>query len=112
VMQVYSNLVGNALVHCRNTPDLVIELGAKDHVYWVKDNGPGIPPEFQEKIFDPFTQAGSARGFGANGTGVQGFGMGMNIVFRIIQKHSGEIWIDSHPGKGTAIFFTFKPEVG
>jgi signal transduction histidine kinase len=100
ISQVYSNLIGNALKHCRDKKDLVIELGAGRHVYWVKDNGPGIPSDFQDIVFEPFTQGHTA--------GKESFGMGMNIVYRIIQKHAGEIWIESKEKAGTTVFFTFK----
>lgn len=100
IQQIYSNLIGNALKHCRNTKDLVIELGADGHIYWVKDNGPGMRPDFLDVVFEPFTQ-------GKKGP-KENFGMGMNIVYRIIQKHSGEVWIESKENEGTTIFFTFK----
>ncbi|MBN1524550.1 MAG: HAMP domain-containing histidine kinase [Spirochaetales bacterium] len=102
--QIFANLINNALYHCTGTPNLVIELGGKKHVYWVKDNGPGIPADFQESVFEPFSQAKKTSG--------KNFGMGLNIVYRIIQKHGGEIWIESPDGAGTAIFFTFKGDAG
>jgi signal transduction histidine kinase len=101
--QVYANLIGNALKHCRHTQDLVIELGADKHIYWVRDNGPGIPKDFQDLVFEPFT-------YGPKQT-KESFGMGMNIVYRIIQKHAGEIWLEKE-GRGTTVFFAFKGEPG
>lgn len=100
IQQVYSNLIGNSLKHCHACRDLVIELGADGHVYWVRDNGPGMPPDFLDVVFEPFTQ-------GKKGS-KEDFGMGMNIVYRIIQKHSGDVWIESKEGAGTTVFFTFK----
>jgi signal transduction histidine kinase len=57
-----------------------------------------MAPETQEKLFEPFTQEAK------NDT--NSFGMGMNIVYKIIQKHGGEIWLESQEGKGTTVFFT------
>jgi signal transduction histidine kinase len=98
--QVYSNLIGNALKHCRETKNLTIELGAGDHIYWVRDNGPGIQKDLQDVVFEPFTQGLK--------TGRESFGMGMNIVYRIMQKHAGELWIESKANQGTTVFFSFK----
>ena len=102
ILQAFSNLVGNALAHCEDKEDLKIEIGCnKDGVFWVRDNGPGILEEMQKKVFEPFSQ-GAAKD--------SHFGMGMNIVYKIIQKHGGDTWIDSKPGGGTCVFFTFKPK--
>lgn len=98
IIQVFSNLVGNALSHCNGVENLEIEIGARNGVFWVRDNGPGISPEFKEKLFEPFSQA--------NKNEDQHFGMGMNIVSKILQKHGGDIWVESDPGKGTCLYFT------
>jgi signal transduction histidine kinase len=98
--QVYANLIGNSLKHCRRTAGLVIELGADKRVYWVRDNGPGIPKDFQDVVFEPFIHDHKQTR--------ESFGMGMNIVYRIIQKHAGEIWLESKEGKGTTVFFAFQ----
>ncbi|MBN2351213.1 MAG: HAMP domain-containing histidine kinase [Spirochaetales bacterium] len=100
ISQVYANLIGNALKHCSRTKGLKIELGAGNGVYWVRDNGPGIPRDFQDVVFEPFSQGSKQV--------KESFGMGMNIVFRIMQKHEGEIWLDSNEGRGTTVFFAFK----
>jgi len=103
VQQVFFNLIGNALKHCKSTNELKIEIGSDDTVYWVKDNGPGVAPEIQEKLFEPFTQTTK--------TDPNSFGMGMNIVYKIIQKHEGDIWLESQEGKGTTVFFTLRADV-
>jgi signal transduction histidine kinase len=102
--QVYANLVGNALKHCRNTKNLRIELGAANRVYWVRDNGPGIPVDFQDVVWEGLSHGPK--------NAKDNFGMGMNIVYRIMQKHDGEIWIESGPDAGTTVFFSFKSEAG
>lgn len=97
-IQLFNNLVGNALMHCKEVPDLKVEVGCQNNVFWVKDNGQGIAEDFRDKVFEPFTQG--------NRNGDDSFGMGMNIVYKIVQKHKGQIWIDTKPQKGTCIYFT------
>jgi len=98
--QVLINLVKNAAesvdhngivtLRCRKgMRDLQGEL-TEAAIIEVEDNGPGIPPEIQSKIFDPF--------FSTKGDGT---GLGLAIAARIIDKHGGNIEFDSQPGKGT-----------
>ncbi len=102
IQQVFSNLIDNALKHGRGTDNLEIEIGADANKYWVKDNGPGMSPEIKDKIFEPFTQSANS--------GDNSFGMGMNIIYKIIRKHNGEIWIETEEGGGTAVYFTIKAD--
>ena len=90
--QVWMNLIENAL-------DAVPEKGhvsvTADHevnsvVVRVIDDGPGIPPEIQPRIFDPF--------FTTKGVG-KGTGLGLDTVRRLLQRHEGEIALDSRPGR-------------
>ncbi|NIR53171.1 HAMP domain-containing histidine kinase, partial [candidate division KSB1 bacterium] len=61
---------------------------------WIRisDDGPGIPPENLDRIFDP--------GFTTKGVGV-GTGMGLAIAYQIVKEHNGHIHVQSQPGKGT-----------
>ncbi|MDH5381279.1 MAG: HAMP domain-containing histidine kinase [Cyclobacteriaceae bacterium] len=63
----------------------------------VTDNGPGIPPEIKEKIFQPF--------FTTKPTG-QGTGLGLSMSFDIVKAHGGEITVDSTPGNGATFTVT------
>ena len=101
VEQVFRNLIENSLQHCKDVEDLVIEIGSKQNTFWIKDNGPGIPESFQDRAFDAFSQGGNSMS--------SHFGMGMNIVFKIIEKHGGKVWIESKEKQGTTVFFTLKP---
>jgi PAS domain S-box-containing protein len=67
---------------------------------WVKDNGPGIPPADQERIFDKFTRL---RGKGKAG----GLGIGLAFCRLAVQGHGGRIWVESEMGQGAAFHFTF-----
>jgi signal transduction histidine kinase len=61
----------------------------------VHDTGHGIPKELQGKLFDPFYTT-KAEG--------QGTGLGLSVVYGIIKKHHGEIWVASEPGEGASFF--------
>ena len=72
--------------------------GHREHnrvVYCVEDNGIGIAPEHQEKIFNIFHQLDPT---------VEGDGLGLTIIRRIIEKHEGEIRVESVPDKGSKFY--------
>jgi PAS domain S-box-containing protein len=66
--------------------------------FFVKDNGIGIKKEYHEKVFEIFTRLGDVQ--------VEGTGVGLAIVKKIIETHGGKIWLDSEVGKGTTVYFT------
>jgi len=67
---------------------------------WINDNGPGIPPAEQERIFDKFTRLR-----GKNKPG--GLGIGLAFCRLAVQGHGGRIWVESDSGKGATFHFTF-----
>ena len=67
---------------------------------WVKDNGSGIPPAEQDRIFDKFTRL---RGTSKAG----GLGIGLAFCRLAVLGHGGKIWVESEPGKGATFHFTF-----
>ncbi|MFN2110286.1 MAG: PAS domain S-box protein [Anaerolineae bacterium] len=66
--------------------------------FWVRDNGPGLAPEAQAKLFAPFTRLEQVR--------AQGHGLGLSIVRRIVEKLGGEVGVESIPGQGSCFYFT------
>jgi signal transduction histidine kinase len=101
VLQVFSNLVGNALKF--TPPGGVVTVGAAPEEgavrFWVRDTGPGIAPEDVERLWDPFWQAdGPARSGGA--------GLGLAITRGLVEAHGGRVWVESQPGAGTTFGFT------
>lgn len=97
LMRALRNLVDNALKY--GGPNLSrIRIGyestEQSHIISVADNGIGIKPEDQEKIFGLFERNASSRG-------IEGAGLGLNIVREVAHRHSGEIRVSSEPGKGT-----------
>jgi signal transduction histidine kinase len=89
--QVWMNLIDNALDAIGEGGHVVVTAGAEPGrvVVRITDDGPGIPPAIRERIFDPF--------FTTKAVG-QGTGLGLDIVRRLVQRHEGEIDVESRPG--------------
>jgi two-component system phosphate regulon sensor histidine kinase PhoR len=68
---------------------------------WVQDDGPGIPPEAKDRVFERFYRVDRARSRETGGTG-----LGLAIVKHIVQAHGGEVWVKSELDAGTTFFFT------
>ena len=66
--------------------------------FWVRDNGPGLTPEAQARLFTPFERLHQMQ--------VQGHGLGLSIVQRIVEKLGGEVGVKSQVGRGSVFFFT------
>lgn len=101
--QVIRNLVGNAVKHHHKTSGIVsISLEPKDSFleFTVEDDGPGIDPKFHNRVFEMF-QTLRPR------DEVEGSGMGMAMVKKILYTHGGRIWLDSDVGAGTRVVFTW-----
>jgi two-component system phosphate regulon sensor histidine kinase PhoR len=67
----------------------------------VRDNGPGIPPESVERVFERFYRVDKARSREQGGTG-----LGLAIVKHIVKSHGGEAWVESECGNGSNFYFT------
>ena len=105
--RVFQNLLGNAIKFRRNgRPEIHVGAERKDDnwVFWVRDNGPGIEPEYAERIFVIFQQLHPKSAH-------PGTGMGLAICKRIVERHGGCIWMDSQLGKGSTFYFTI-PDKG
>ena len=108
VEEVWVNYLSNALTY-GGTPRLV-EVGfdvgreAADRFpnfqvrFWVRDNGAGLTPEEQERLFTPFTRLDQAR--------ARGHGLGLSIVRRIVEKLGGQVGVESEIGWGSTFWFT------
>lgn len=105
ILQVFSNLMGNAVKYSKkSTPSVVSIAGIKgdaEVVYAISDNGIGVAEHEQGKIFELFSRATVSDEF-------EGTGVGLAIVKRIVEKHNGNIWLNSEPGKGSVFFVSFK----
>ena len=104
VTQLIQNLVGNALKYNTSfVPE--IEIGCEDKEdawqFFIRDNGIGIDQKFFDKIFVIFQRL-------HNKTQFSGTGIGLAICKKIVDRHSGNIWLESEPGSGSCFYFTIK----
>jgi PAS domain S-box-containing protein len=99
--QIFANVIGNSLKSFRDHTRRVIEIAATRDpipVFSIRDNGIGIPQDYQRKIFQVFQHVHDGRS--------RGEGMGLAIVRRIVERHGGRIWFESSADAGTTFFFT------
>ena len=100
VEEVWANYLSNAIKYGGQPPRVM--LGAEPQQdgmvrYWVRDNGPGLAPEDQARLFTPFTRLDQVR--------VKGHGLGLSIVRRIVEKLGGQVGVESQLGQGSTFFF-------
>jgi PAS domain S-box-containing protein len=104
LQQVLGNLIGNALKYGRSDGHVNLSGNPTDGgmiELCVRDDGPGIPAEALDRVFERFYRVDKARSREQGGTG-----LGLSIVKHIVQGHGGKVWAKSEPGKGAAFFFT------
>jgi signal transduction histidine kinase len=103
--QVFSNLIINAADAMEGKGRMTISSGAESEAKQVilkfTDTGPGVAPEITEKIFEPF--------FTTKPVGV-GTGLGLSVVYGVIQRHGGTVEVESHPGRGATFIVTLPLE--
>jgi two-component system phosphate regulon sensor histidine kinase PhoR len=105
--QVLANLVDNAIKYGRAEGTVIVggqQTDADKLELFVQDDGPGIPPESLDRVFERFYRVDKARSREQGGTG-----LGLSIVKHIVQSHGGKVWVKSEPGKGATFFFTLPP---
>jgi signal transduction histidine kinase len=100
VVQVVSNLVGNAVKFTPGGGSVTLGCAAGEGEvrFSVADTGPGIPPEQVPHIFGAFWQARHADR--------RGLGLGLSIARGLVEAHGGRIWVESEPGRGSVFVFT------
>ena len=102
--QVFQNLIKNAIEH--GNENMIVEVTASERdgatEFAVADNGPGIPDHRQEDIFSIFDKGGDS----------EGTGIGLAVCQQVVERHGGEIWVESTEGEGTTFYFTIaaKPD--
>jgi len=103
LIQIVLNLVQNAVKFTLDEGIITVTVAEDDHALAgvsVRDSGPGIPPEFINKIFDPFFKIKETRG------GSKGLGLGLSIVRMLVELHGGTIVARNQPGHGAELYFT------
>ncbi len=103
IKQVFYNLIDNAIKYGKSGGNVWIECEKNETSLKVavKDDGPGIPPEARDRIFERFYRIDKARSREQGGTG-----LGLSIVKHIVQAHGGKAWVESQFGKGSTFYFT------
>ncbi|MGQ9682665.1 MAG: ATP-binding protein [Anaerolineae bacterium] len=102
LLQVLTNLVSNAIKFSHANSEVLVRClpGEGEVMVQVKDHGVGIPPEAQSRLFSRFYQVDHTETRRAGGTG-----LGLYISRRIVQAHSGRIWVESQVGQGSTFAF-------
>jgi len=105
--QVLGNLVDNAIKYGRAGGKVVVDARPSGNDGLIEmsiaDNGPGIPPDALERIFERFYRVDKARSREQGGTG-----LGLSIVKHIVQSHGGTVWARSELGHGATFYFTVR----
>lgn len=102
LVQLFQNLIGNGIKFCRDAiPQIYIGVQKQETewVFQIKDNGIGIGDEYRERIFEIFQRLHSRREYA-------GTGIGLAICKRIVERHQGRIWVESHLNAGSTFYFT------
>ena len=100
--QLFQNLISNAVKFRGPEPPKIqirVERKGAEWLFTVRDNGIGIAPKDFERIFILFQRLHSRQKY-------PGTGIGLSFCKKIVERHGGQIWLESEPGKGTAFFFT------
>jgi PAS domain S-box-containing protein len=101
VEEVWVNYLSNAIKYGGDPPRVELGAAVQDDGairFWVRDNGPGLSPEQQTRLFIPFERLDQVQ--------LKGHGLGLSIVRRIVEKMGGQVGVESEVGQGCRFFFT------
>ncbi len=101
INQVFSNLIDNAIKYIDKNKKPIIHISSRESesmvIYCVKDNGVGINEKYQSKIFEIFHRL-------YVDSDVQGEGIGLTVVKRIVKRHTGNVWVENNPDGGCSFY--------
>lgn len=106
--QLLQNLIGNGIKYHGEQPPHVHVSAARTDDTWtisIRDNGIGIDPRHHQRIFEIFRRLHTEQAY-------PGTGIGLAVCRRVLQRHGGEIWVESEPGRGSTFHFTLPQSVG
>jgi len=103
ISQVISNFMNNAVKYSPKGKNIVVSCVASNSTVQVSvtDEGMGIKPQNQEKLFDRFYRIESVQT-----QNISGFGLGLYLSAEIIYRHNGKVWVESEIGKGSTFYFS------
>ncbi|MCX6640912.1 MAG: ATP-binding protein [bacterium] len=105
MQRIFQNLIDNAIKYMGRQPHPEIEIGwsvdADFYLFFVRDNGMGVPPDQHNKIFGVFQRVKNQEI-----SAIAGKGIGLASVKTIVELYNGEIWVDSKQGEGSTFYFT------
>lgn len=101
IFEVFQNLIDNSAKFMGDQPNPRVDIGVRGEldgnpVFYVRDNGIGIPPQFRDRVFGLFDKLDPLS---------EGTGIGLALVKRIVEFHGGKIWVESEVGQGATFFF-------
>lgn len=101
INQVFSNLIDNALKYIDKDRQSEIRISSSDSedmvIYCIRDNGVGINEKYQSKIFEIFHRL-------SLNSDIQGEGIGLTLVKRIVKRHTGNVWVENNPDGGCSFY--------
>lgn len=107
IMQLFQNLTGNALKYVKDDSPFV-KIACEDKqtewMFSIQDNGIGIDPKFHERVFQAFQRLHTREEY-------SGTGIGLAICQRIVERHGGEMCMESEEGIGSTFYFTIKKDL-
>ena len=105
LIRLFQNLIDNAIKFQHPEKQAIITISVKEQVksylFEVKDNGIGIESKFHNRIFAIFQRLHTREEY-------EGTGIGLAVCKKIVERHGGEIWIESQPAEGSTFYFTIK----
>jgi K+-sensing histidine kinase KdpD len=100
---ILTNLIGNAIKFSAYQKDAQVVVGSeekeKEFLFFIKDNGIGIDKQYHQCIFDLFYRLQELKN-------IEGTGVGLTIVQRVLETYGGKVWLESEKGKGTTFYFS------
>lgn len=109
ISMLFYNLINNAIKFNEN-PKPVVTISAQNsfdpsfYSFYISDNGIGIDPQHQDKIFEIFKRLHDKDAY-------EGTGIGLALCKKIIERHGGKIWLESKPNRGTTFYFTISKDL-
>jgi signal transduction histidine kinase len=108
IKQVFSNLLSNAIKFTTNKKTAIIEVGGlteeNENIYYVKDNGMGFNSQDSDKLFTVFQRLHGVEE-------LEGSGVGLSIVQRIVKRHGGRVWAEGKVNEGASFYFSLPNKI-